>query len=77
MTRRWRTLRAQVLMEEATCWLCGGPNPDSVDHVIPVSVAPELEYVRENLRACHLRENRQRGNRPAPAPMRLDTSRQW
>ena len=69
--RAWRTLRAQVLAEEVVCGICGQwvdkslayrhPLSAQVDHVIPVSVAPQLVMVRSNLRLSHRRCNRQRG----------------
>lgn len=78
MTRRWSVLRAQVLMEEnGICHLCGRPGADSGDHLIPVSVAPELEYVRENVRAAHLTCNKQRGTNPVPQRTALVTTEDW
>jgi len=67
--RAWRTLRARVLAEESACAICGReldmslprahPRAPQVDHIIPVSVAPELVMVRSNCRAvcraCNLR----------------------
>lgn len=77
----WRKLKRRVAREEHVCWLCGEPIDDeldfpdprsrSVDHVEPVAVRPELEYVRSNLRAAHLGCNQRRGKRqgsPQPAP---------
>jgi 5-methylcytosine-specific restriction endonuclease McrA len=80
--RPWRTLRARVLSEEQVCGLCGGvvdkslrhphPGAPQVDHVIPVSVAPELVMVRSNLRlvhrACNLRRGVGRKRRPPEVP---------
>ena len=94
MTRRrgrpWRRLTAQVRREERTCWLCLAPidltlprrhpRSFSVDHVIPVSLAPHLEYVRTNLRAAHYGCNSARGARPASTAVPaapLHTSRRW
>jgi 5-methylcytosine-specific restriction endonuclease McrA len=76
--RRWRRLLAQVLDEDGDiCWLCGKPGATSGDHVIPVSVRPDLEFERWNVRPCHVRCNTRRGNRPVrPAP-RVPTSRPW
>ena len=60
------------------CWLCGKPGATSGDHVVPVSVAPELEFDRENVRPAHLSCNKRRGDAPAVtrAP-RVPTSRRW
>lgn len=83
--RRWRALRAQVALEEPTCWRCGNPfdhhlprrHPDAftVDHVIPLSKAPWLAEVRANLRAAHHRCNAAAGNRMDTPPM--PASRRW
>lgn len=76
--RRWRVLAKQVLFEENyICHLCGMPGADSADHLIPVSVEPALEYVRENIRAAHKFCNFSRGNRPIPLRQPLNTSRNW
>ena len=86
--RAWRNLRTRVLFEESCCGLCGGwvdkslPNPHpgapQVDHIVPVSLAPELVMVRSNLRLvhrkCNLKRNaeltrwRRRRRRPQPPP---------
>lgn len=79
---KWRVLKAQVLVEENyICHLCHQPGADSADHVIPVSIRPDLEMERWNLRAVHHnagpRCNRKRGDRPLPAAVDLQTTREW
>jgi 5-methylcytosine-specific restriction endonuclease McrA len=60
-----RRIRDQVLAEETTCWLCGGPptadNPLEADHIVPRSKGGKTE--RSNYRAAHATCNRSRGNR--------------
>lgn len=68
-TKGWRQLRAQVLREEPLCRLClkGSaivrPRVEpavEVDHIIPVTLAPELRLTRSNLspicKSCHRRK---------------------
>lgn len=75
---RWRILVARVLVEEnRICWLCGQPGADTGDHVIPVSVQPELEFVRENVHAAHEHCNKSRGNKPGPQPERIRSLQVW
>jgi 5-methylcytosine-specific restriction endonuclease McrA len=55
-TREWRRLRARVVAEEPICWLrlpgCT-VRSTTADHIIPISVRPDLRMVRSNLRgAC-------------------------
>ena len=67
-----RKIANQVKAEEDHCWLCGKPiQPDltwphphsfSVDHIEPVILRPDLEYVRANCRGSHLRCNQARGD---------------
>jgi len=69
--RPWSRLRAQVIAEEDCCGICGRPvdkslrhpHPASaqVDHVAPVSRAPELTMTRSNLRLVHRLCNLRRG----------------
>lgn len=82
-TPKWRKVRAQVLREESSCWLCGLPIDfdaaprsswaPSVDHVVPRSKGGD-PYDRANLRACHVGCNSGRRERD-PKPDRK--SRRW
>lgn len=36
------------------CWLCGHPGATSLDHVIPASTRPDLEWEPANHRPAHL-----------------------
>ena len=67
------------------CWLCGHTIPDdvppkhplswSLDHVRPISVWPEGEWVLENHRPAHYGCNS--GKRDRPARVMARTSRLW
>lgn len=74
---RWRKIVREVLAESDTCWLCGQPGADSGDHVIPVSVRPDLELIKSNVRPSHLICNQRRGTAPVGVPRRIRTSRAW
>jgi 5-methylcytosine-specific restriction endonuclease McrA len=70
----YRRLRAQVLAEETTCWLCGDPptgddDPLVCDHVTPLSQGGT--NVRENLHAAHKSCNGTRGGK-LPIALLLD-----
>jgi 5-methylcytosine-specific restriction endonuclease McrA len=47
-----------------TCHLCGGPDANTVDHLLPQSTHPELRWDLGNVRPAHLSCNSQR--RAAP-----------
>lgn len=81
--RPYRRLRDQVLAEERSCWLCeqpigADPWPDplsgTIDHVVPVSVAPSRILDRSNVRAAHFRCNSRRSDFQFGKPMLLDAA---
>lgn len=69
-TRSWRVLRDQVVREEPRCWLrlarCTHLSTTG-DHVIPVTVRPELALVRSNVRGACANCNDDRGSLPIEA----------
>ena len=68
----WRILRARVLAEEPYCYRCGA-DATEVDHVIPLSVRPDLAHERSNLRGACKSCNASKGARldGAPIPTRV------
>jgi 5-methylcytosine-specific restriction endonuclease McrA len=74
---KWRQIREQVLATNTVCWLCGLPGADSVDHIIPLSVAPELAHDLNNLRPAHRRCNSKKGAKVGGAGLRHPVSRGW
>lgn len=69
-TRAWRRLKDQVVREEPHCWLklegCTGASTTG-DHVIPVTVRPELGLVRSNVHGACASCNDKRGTLPIEA----------
>ncbi|WP_067428322.1 HNH endonuclease [Nocardioides jensenii] len=66
-TQAWRKLAKRVAIEEPTCWLrfegCTIRSTTG-DHVIPVTVRPDLALVRSNVRGACPGCNYKRGNLP-------------
>ena len=60
---RWRKIRKQVLESSDQCWLCGKPGADTVDHVLPLSIYPELARHMCGLRPAHNSCNSRKGPR--------------
>jgi 5-methylcytosine-specific restriction endonuclease McrA len=65
-SQRWKTMRAQVIAAEPVCHWCHEKPSTEADHVIPMAIAPELEFERSNLVGACTTCNRSRGSRPAP-----------
>lgn len=61
--RQHRELRAIVLAEEMTCWICREParvgDPLTLDHIVPL--AHGGQHTRRNARAAHASCNTRRG----------------
>lgn len=66
-TQAWRRLAKQVADEEPVCWLgfegCTIRSTTG-DHVIPVTVRPDLALVRSNVHGACSACNYKRGNLP-------------
>ena len=83
--RPWRRLAARVLNESDLCHWCGHGGANAVDHLIPLSLAPELAMTRANLEpihgvqrcpTCHRACNSEKGNNPNRKPP-THGSRDW
>lgn len=58
------TFRKKILQRDSyTCFYCGDSEANQVDHVIPISKAPELVVNESNAVACCARCNRAKGDR--------------
>jgi 5-methylcytosine-specific restriction endonuclease McrA len=79
MGHRWRQIREQVLSANNVCHLCGVSGADTVDHIIPLSLAPELAHDLTNLRPAHRSCNSRKGAKVGAAaqPRVFPRSRDW
>lgn len=79
--------RARLGAKGLPCHICGGsidyqlktPDPGSfeLDHITPVSLAPDLEHEPTNHGASHRRCNRDKWDGPVNGTKRTPTSRAW
>ena len=76
-TRTFKAMRLRVLEQSNICWLCGQAGADTVDHIVPRSIAPELAESIDNLLPAHRGCNSSRGNRTPQAARPLPSSRHW
>lgn len=49
-----RAKRFVIRRDRGICWLCGHPGANSLDHIIPASDRPDLEWNPSNWKAAHL-----------------------
>lgn len=84
-TRPARRNRDEVLAESDVCIICGHRAADSVDHIIPIFLRPDLAEDKDNLGPAHhepcptcaRRCNNEKGTRPLAEVTGLVTSRDW
>lgn len=60
---RWRAIRAQVLLEEPVCRICGLPSSEA-DHIVPLKFGGD-PFARENLQGACKHCNSSKGARVA------------
>jgi 5-methylcytosine-specific restriction endonuclease McrA len=76
-TYRWRRLSAAILSRSTTCWICGRPGADSVDHLTPIAAGGD-PFDPANLAPAHTVCNSARAARsPAQTPQTAINSRKW
>ena len=65
LSRKYKEVRLRKLAEDGwTCYYCGYEGKDmTIDHIIPVSKAPELAIEISNMVSCCKPWNRKKGNR--------------
>lgn len=84
-TRPFRRMRQQTLDASDVCIVCGHRGSDSVDHIVPIDVRPDLAEEPSNLGPCHnepcptcsRRCNNDKGTRSLSEVTALITSRDW
>lgn len=79
--------RDRLRRKSLPCHICGQPidytlkTPDpgsfELDHITPVSVAPELKHDPTNHAASHRRCNREKWDGPINGSKQVPTSRAW
>lgn len=65
LSRKYKEVRLRVLARDGyVCYYCGAENKNmTVDHIIPVSKAPELAIDENNMRTCCVSCNSKKGSR--------------
>lgn len=84
-SRPARRARSEVLNDSDVCIICGHRGSDSVDHIIPLELRPDLLADKDNLGPAHhepcptcaQRCNNLKGTRPLSEVTNLVTSRDW
>lgn len=52
--RRSKALTHTLNRDNGTCWICGHPGANSIDHVLSQQARPDLVWEPTNWRAAHL-----------------------
>jgi 5-methylcytosine-specific restriction endonuclease McrA len=77
-SHKWKKLRLQVLAASDVCWLCSRPGADTVDHILPLALYPELAHDMSNLRPAHKSCNSRKGAGGVSEQVRpMPRSRRW
>ena len=76
-TRTFKRMRARILEQSNICWLCGQAGADTVDHIVPLSIAPDMGEDAANLMPAHRACNSSKGARLAENVRALPSSRRW
>jgi 5-methylcytosine-specific restriction endonuclease McrA len=65
LSRKYKEVRLRVLARDGyVCYYCGAENKNmTIDHIIPVSKAPELAIEESNMRCCCVTCNSRKGSR--------------
>ncbi len=65
LSRKYKEVRLRVLRRDGyVCFYCGAEEKEmTIDHIIPVSKAPELAIDESNMRVCCKRCNSSKGSR--------------
>jgi len=65
LSRKYKEVRLRVLARDGyVCFYCGAENKNmTIDHIIPVSKAPELAIDEANMRTCCVTCNSRKGSR--------------
>jgi 5-methylcytosine-specific restriction endonuclease McrA len=65
LSRKYKEVRLRVLARDGyVCYYCGAENKNmTIDHIIPVSKAPELAIDEANMRTCCVSCNSSKGSR--------------
>ena len=65
LSRKYKEIRLRVLARDGyVCYYCGAEDKQmTVDHIIPVSKAPDLAIEESNMRTCCVSCNSKKGSR--------------
>ena len=76
-TRKFQAQRKRILETNNICWLCGQAGADTIDHIVPLSVAPHMGEDTTNMMPAHRTCNSRRGTKPVDGMRNMPASRTW